>query len=230
MNIEITIPEGWEDVKLGQFMDYMKALKPYEGTPEYEVVKYEKAMNHFCNITTETIRQLPMEYYNGILTEMIKLFEQGEKMSLVKHFVVGSTKFGFIPSLDDMSYGEYLDLSTYSKDLWPNAPTVMSILYRPVTKELDGKYDIQPYSGTNEDMETLFKSALTMDIAWGAIGFFTILSKDLLKGMMDYSMKTLEKMKSNTLVQETLTKNGVDMSVLQSSQEIISQGLKRLQD
>ena len=230
MNIEITIPEGWEDVKLGQFMDYMKALKPYEGTPEYEVVKYEKAMNHFCNITTETIRQLPMEYYNGILTEMIKLFEQGEKMSLVKHFVVGSTKFGFIPSLDDMSYGEYLDLSTYSKDLWNNAPTVMSILYRPVTKELDGKYEIQPYSGTNEDMETLFKSALTMDIAWGAIGFFTILSKDLLKGMMDYSMKTLEKMKSNTLVQETLTKNGVDMSVLQSSQEIISQGLKRLQD
>ena len=230
MNIEITIPEGWEDVKLGQFMDYMKALKPYEGTPEYEVVKYEKAMNHFCNITTETIRQLPMEYYNGILTEMIKLFEQGEKMSLVKHFVVGSTKFGFIPSLDDMSYGEYLDLSTYSKDLWPNAPTVMSILYRPVTKELDSKYDIQPYSGTNEDMETLFKSALTMDIAWGAIGFFTILSKDLLKGMMDYSMKTLEKMKSNTLVQETLTANGVDMSVLQSSQEIISQGLKRLQD
>jgi hypothetical protein len=230
MNIEITIPEGWEDVKLGQFMDYMKALKPYEGTPEYEVLKYEKAMNHFCNITTETIRQLPMEYYNGILTEMIKLFEQGEKMSLVKHFVVGSTKFGFIPSLDEMSYGEYLDLSTYSKDLWPNAPTVMSILYRPVTKELDGKYEIQPYSGTNEDMETLFKTALTMDIVWGAIGFFTILSKDLLKGMMAYSMKTLERMKSNTLVQETLTANGVDMSVLQSSQEIISQGLKRLQD
>jgi hypothetical protein len=106
----------------------------------------------------------------------------------------------------------------------------MSILYRPVTKELDGKYEIQPYSGTNEDMETLFKTALTMDIVWGAIGFFTILSKDLLKGMMAYSMKTLEKMKSNTLVQETLTANGVDMSVLQSSQEIISQGLKRLQD
>jgi hypothetical protein len=230
MNIEITIPEGWEDIKLGQFMDYMKALKPYEGTPEYEVLKYEKAMNHFCNITTETIRQLPMEYYNGILTEMIKLFEQGEKMSLVKHFVVGSTKFGFIPSLDDMTYGEYLDLSTYSKDLWPNAPTVMSILYRPVTKDLNSKYEIQPYSGTNEDMETLFKTALTMDIVWGAIGFFTILSKDLLKGMMAYSMKTLERMKSNTLVQETLTANGVDMSVLQSSQEIISQGLKRLQD
>jgi hypothetical protein len=129
-----------------------------------------------------------------------------------------------------MSYGEYLDLSTYSKDLWTNAPTVMSILYRPVTKDLDGKYEIQTYQGTNEDMETLFKHALTMDIVWGAIGFFTLLSKDLLKGMMAYSIQKLEKMKSNTLVQETLTQNGVDMSVLQSSQEMISQSLKKLQD
>jgi hypothetical protein len=79
-------------------------------------------------------------------------------------------------------------------------------------------------------METLFKHALTMDIVWGAIGFFTLLSKDLLKGMMAYSIQKLEKMKSNTLVQETLTQNGVDMSVLQSSQEMISQSLKKLQD
>ena len=230
MNIEITIPESWEDIKLGQYMEYMRAVKPYQGAEDFEVVQYEKAMNHFCNITTDVIRQVPMEYYNGILAEMIRLFQQGDEMPIIKHFVIGSTKFGFIPSLDNMSYGEYLDLSTYSKDLWANAPTIMSILYRPVTKELDGKYDIQPYSGTNEDMETLFKTALSMDIVWGAVGFFTLLSKDLLKGMMGYSMKTLEKMKSNTLVQETLTANGVDMSVLQSSQEMISQGLKRLQD
>jgi hypothetical protein len=230
MNIEITIPEGWEDIKLGEYMEYMRAVKAYEGTEVAEVVQYEKAMNHFCNITTETIHQLPMENYNGILAEMMKLFQQGDTMPLTKHFVLGSTKFGFIPSLDNMSYGEYLDLSTYSKDLWTNAPTVMSILYRPVTKELDGKYEIQAYQGTNEDMETLFKHALTMDIVWGAIGFFTLLSKDLLKGMMGFSMKTLEEMKSNTLVQETLTANGVDISVLQSSQEMISQGLMKLQD
>lgn len=230
MNIEITVPEGWQDVKLGQFMDYMRALKPYEGTPEYETIKYEKAMNHFCNITTDLIHKLPIENFNGIMTEIIKLFEEGEQMPLTKHFVIGSTKFGFMPSLDEMTYGEYLDLSTYSKELWPNAPTIMSILYRPVTKELDGKYDIQPYSGTNEDMETLFKSALTMDIVWGAIGFFTTLSKDLLKGMMDFSIKKLEKMKTNSQVLEALTKNGEDISLLQSSQEMISQGLTKLQD
>ena len=230
MNIEITIPEGWEDIKLGEFMEYMRAVKAYEGTEELELVQYEKAMNHFCNITTETIRQLPMENYNGILAEMMKLFQEGDKTPLTKHFVIGSTKFGFIPSLDNMSYGEYLDLSTYSKDLWANAPTVMSILYRPVTKELDGKYEIQTYQGTNEDMETLFKHALTMDIVWGAIGFFTLLSRDLLTGMMGFSMKTLEGMKSNTLVQETLTANGVDMSALRSSQAMILQGLKKLQD
>lgn len=230
MNIEITIPEGWEDVKLGQFMDYMRALKPYEGTPEYETVKLEKAMNYFCNISTEVINKLPMENYNGILNEMVSLFERGEQIPLVKHFVIGSTKFGFIPSLDEMTYGEYLDLSTYSKELWPNAPTIMSILYRPVTRELNGKYEIQPYAGTNEDIEALFKKALTMDIAWGAIGFFTLLSKDLLKGMMDYSIKTLTKMKANSQVQEALTESGVDISQLQYLQEMISQDSTKLRN
>jgi len=230
MNVEITIPEGWEDIKLGQFMEYMRSLKPYEGTPEYEVVRYEKAINHFCNIDTGMLRKLPLDDYNVILAEMIRLFQQEGQLPLIKHFVIGSTKYGFMPSLDEMSYGEYLDLSTYSKDLWPNAPTVMSILYRPVTKELNSKYEIESYQGTNEDMETLFKSALTMDIVWGAIGFFTLLSKDLLKGMMDYSTKTLEKMKQNSVVQEVFKENGVDISLLQSSQEMISQGLKKLQD
>lgn len=230
MNIEITVPEGWEDIKLNQYMDYVKALKPYEGVPEYDVIKYEKAINYFCNITTDLIHKLPMENYNGIMAEMINLLQQGEQMPLVKHFVIGSTKFGFIPSFDDMTYGEYLDLSTYSKDIWTNIPTIMSILYRPVTKSDKDKYDIEPYSGTNEDMETLFKTALTMDIVWGAIGFFTLLSKDLLRGMMDYSMKKLESLKTNSQVLETLTKNGVDISVLESSQEMILQSSKQLQN
>lgn len=229
MELEIIVPESWEDIKLGNYMEYARAIKPYLGTPEFEVVMYEKAMNHFCNLGTELIRKLPVENYNGIYAELVKMFSQSQQIPLVKHFIIGSTKFGFIPKLDEMSYGEYLDLSTYMKDVWTNAPTIMSILYRPVTKEMDGKYQIEPYSGTNEDVETIFKSALTMDIAWGAIGFFTNLSRDLLIGMMDYSTKTLEKMKTNTQVLEAFKKNGVDTSLLQSSQETISHALRKLQ-
>jgi hypothetical protein len=230
MEFEITIPEGWEDVNLSKYLAYSKALKPYEGTAEYEQVMYEKAINHFCDLSTDLLRKLPMENYNGIMDLVRTLFEQGEQMPVVKKFVMGSTEFGFIPHLDNMTYGEYLDLSTYSKDLWQNLPTFLSIVYRPITKQHNGTYEIETYNGTNEDMVELFRNALTMDIVWGAIGFFTILQRDLLTGMGTYSIQMLEKMKTNTQVLDTLIKNGVDTSVLQSSQETISQNLTRLPD
>jgi hypothetical protein len=230
MELSITIPEGWEDIKLSKYLAYAKALKPYEGAPDYEQVMYEKAINYFCDLSTDMLRKLPMENYEGIMELMRLLFAQGEQMPVVKKFVIGSTEFGFIPNLNDMTYGEYLDLSTYSKDLWQNLPTFLSIVYRPVTKKDKDTYEVEAYNGTNDDMVTLFTHALTMDIVWGAIGFFTILQKDLLKGMGTYSIQILEKMKTNTQVLETLIKNGVDTSLLQSSQTMISQSLTRLPD
>jgi len=228
MKLEITVPETWEEIKLSQYAYYMKALKPYEAVEDYEKVKIEKAMSHFCNIDSETITRLPMEDYNDIATCMQVLFQLGQALPLVKNFVIGDTKYGFMPSMDAMTYGEYLDLSTYSKDMWDNIALIMSILYRPIIKEDKAGYEIQAYNGTNEDVVELFKAALTMDIVWGAIGFFTLLQKDLLIGMMDYSTKKLKGMIEEDLqLQETLISNGVDISQLQYLQEMISQSSKK---
>lgn len=224
MKLEITVPESWEEIKLPQYVHYMKAIKPYEGVEDYEKIKIEKAMSHFCDIDSETISKLPMENYSGISAYIHELFQQGQELPLVKNFVIGDTKYGFMPSMDSMTYGEYLDLNTYSKDMWNNIATIMAILYRPITKEDKNTYDIQAYNGTNEDTVELFNHALTMDIVWGAIGFFTLLQKDLSIGMMTYLMKTLKKtIKEDSQLQETLTTNGVDISRLQYLQEMISQ-------
>ena len=212
--IEIIVPEAWEDVKLSQYIAYMKALKPYQGTEEYATVMYEKAINHFCDLSTDMLRKLPMENYNGIMHHMKELFAEGEQLPVVKKFVVGDTTYGFIPNLDSMTYGEYLDLSTYSKDLWANLPTFLSIIYRPIIKTKGDTYEVKPHNGTDQDVIDLFTVALTMDIVWGAIGFFTALQKDLWKGMATYSVQMLEKMKTNSQVVETLIKNGELVSIM----------------
>lgn len=228
MKLEIIVPESWDEIKLSQYTAYMKALKPYKGVEDFEKVKIEKAMSHFCDIDSETISKLPMENYNGIAACMQDLFQEGEQLPLVKNFVIGSTKYGFMPSMDAMTYGEYLDLSTYSKDMWNNIALIMSIIYRPITKEDKKGYDIEAYNGTNEDVVELFKAALTMDIVWGAIGFFTLLQRDLLVGMTGYSVKKLKEMiKEDFQLQETLITNGVDISQLQYLQEMISQSSKK---
>jgi len=228
MKLEITVPETWQEVKLKHYLEYMKTIKPYEEAENYEHIVLEKSINHFCDLSTEQLHRLPIEEYQGIVGYMADLIKGGQSAILVKSFMIGSTKYGFIPSLDKMTYGEYLDLSTYFKDMWPNMATIMSILYRPITKENGESYDIQTYNGTDIDTEALFEHALTMDIVWGAISFFLCLQKDLSAGMVNYSIKNLKVMiKKDSLLQETLAENGVDMSQLQSLQEMISQNLKK---
>lgn len=228
MNIEITIPETWSEVKLKQYLDYAKSLKPYEGTEDYELVALEKAINHFCNVSTSQLNALPIENYKGLIGYMTDLLKDGESSPLIKKFVVGSTKYGFITSLDKMSYGEYLDLTTYFKDMWPNMTTIMSILYRPIVEESGETYSIKPYNGTDEETEALFSHALTMDIVWGAISFFLSLQRDLSIGMVNYSIQTVTEMiKKDSLLQDTFIKSGADISQLQYLQETISQSSKK---
>lgn len=222
---EIVVPETWADVTLGRYMTFIKALKPYEGSEEYDKVFLEKAAAHFCDLSQEALMQLPIETFNGIIGYLKELFESGLNLPLIKDFEMGSTKYGFIPKLDEMTYGEYLDLTTYFKEMWPNMPTIMSVLYRPVVQEDVRGYRIAEYKGTDEDAEELFNHFLTMDIVWGAIGFFHYLQKDLLNATLTYSLKVTKKelKKKNSQLMETLTTNGADISQLQSLLETISQ-------
>jgi hypothetical protein len=230
MELTITVPESWADVKLGKYKSFMKAIKPYKGVEDETEVMYEKAMNFFCDIDSQTIAKLPIENYNGIMTELINMFTQSEQLPLAKRFTIGSTVFGFIPSLDDMSYGEYLDLTTYFKDMWPNMGTIMSILYRPITEDHGSTYKIKQYTGTDEDMETLFDKAMTMDIVFGAISFFLSLRNELATAMVTYSTKNLMTIAAkNSLIQEALEKSGADMSQLQSLLTTISQSSTKSQ-
>ena len=70
------------------------------------------------------------------------------KQELVMHFTMGTTKFGFIPKLDSMSFGEYIDLDTNIGD-WQKIEKAMAVLYRPVIKEYGNLYDIEDYRGDN---------------------------------------------------------------------------------
>jgi len=227
--LEIVVPDTWADVTLSQYMAFMKSLKPYEGSELYGQVMLEKAAAHFCNIPLEVLIKMPIEDYKSITSYLQQLFDFGKDLPIVKDFEMGTTKYGFIPKLDEMTYGEYLDLTTYFKDMWDNMPTIMSVLYRPIVQQDVRGYKIKPYSGTTEDTEELFKNFITMDIVWGAIGFFTSLQNDLLNVIQTYSLKILKKEmnKKNSPLMEILTTNGVDISQLQSLQETISQNLTK---
>lgn len=230
MKIEVTYPESWTDIKYSQYSKYYKQIKPYEGTDELPKMVVDQGALNFCKVPAEHLYQLPTEAINKIATVITNLVSN-TKLPLVKTFTVDNTEYGFMPNIEEMSYGEYLDLTTYFKDMWNNIPIIMSILYRPITKQLGKTYEIEAYTGTNDDRIELFKHVLTMDIVWGAIAFFLDLQKDLLIGTQIYLQKELKNLtKGNSTVKMALMKNGVDTTQLQFLQEMTSLNLTMLQD
>lgn len=89
-----------------------------------------------------------------------------------------------------MAYGAYVDLSKYESlsmnEKWAEA---MSILYRPITKKVGNFYDIRPYEGMI--LEDVFLD-VTMDVHFGAMGFFFSILKDVQKGILNYLSQTKE--------------------------------------
>ena len=226
MQITITYPESWAEIKYSDYLKFYKQIKPYEQTDQYETKSLEAAAVHFCNVPTELLYSLPEDTFSKVKTHLQTLFSTIPNVPLTNMFQVDETNYGFIPSLDEITYGEYLDLANYcdNKNMWDNMPIIMSILYRPVDKQLGKQYTIQPYKGTNDDRIELFKHVLTMDVVFGATGFFLSLQAELLSATLAYSMEILKKEGDHqTLaVVEDLLKNGMDITQLPFLQTMIS--------
>jgi hypothetical protein len=214
----INCPQSWADVKLADYLEFYKLAKSYADTEQYQEKAILFATFNFTDITEDEYLALPESTFSEIQNKIGTLLNTTD-LPLVKSFQIEDKKYGFIPSLDDMSYGEYLDLVSYSsKDMWNNIPVVMSTLYRPITKTMGKLYSIEKYNGTNEETKTLFLDALTMDIVFGALSFFLHLQLDLQNATLIYLPEKLKKSKDPKVLAalKDLEKNGVGITQLQS--------------
>jgi hypothetical protein len=232
MEINITIPESWQDVTIQQYLKFYNAMKPYDGAEEYTTKIVEVAAYYLCNIDANTLNKLPIDTFNEIAKSIMDLILSGKKQELVKSFVLGDVKYGFINNLDQMTYGEYVDLVTYSKDSYENAALLCSILYRPILEENKGTYKIEDYKGTNQNQIELFYQKLTMDIVFGALAFFLNLQTDLSNSTLTYTIQEMQKILETptSTAAQILAENGVSTEQLQLLQEMIQQGSMLSQD
>ncbi len=173
MKITITYPESWAQISYKDYMQYYNSVKPYDGTEQMARKNLEAGALYFCKVPAEYLYKLPNETFAKIEQTLTDLFSVSTKIPLSNQFEIFDTTYGFVPNLDNISYGEYLDLVSYtSKDLWENIPIVMSILYRPVKLQLGKNYTIQPYTGTDNDTIEMFREKLNMEVVFGATSFF----------------------------------------------------------
>jgi hypothetical protein len=228
MKQDYFIPQDWSDVTIKEYSKFHSAAKIYENIAEFEERIVDLAILHLCHIPKEELMKLSESTRLSIANDMRRLLNSATTQPLVKRFELLGTKFGFIPNLDQMSYGEYLDLVDVCQDTWKNMAMIAAILYRPIVEEQQDKYSIEKYAGTNDDVVAIFNDKLGMDIVFGAVSFFLNLQKELLIDTSIYMMnQTLNQELRNTQLRQDLQRNGVPMQLFQRFQERVSLTLKK---
>jgi hypothetical protein len=160
MELKLVVPTSLDEITLEQYQRFARI----EGDEEF---RQKKMLEIFCQVPFAELPKVRLVDANNVLTVLSKTLNQ--KPELTKFFELKGTKYGFIPALNDISLGEFVDLDNYMKD-WATMHRAMAVLYRPVTKEKGERYDIEDYT-PDEDREELFKQ-MPVSVALGSMVFF----------------------------------------------------------
>ena len=200
MKLEISIPTELKEIKLSQYQAFLKIAKDNED----EEFLNQKMVQTFCNIDLKDVAEIRFKDVLEITASLGKMFDV-KSHKFINRFKLGGVEFGFIPELEEMSFGEYTDLDTYIGD-WDNMHKAMAVLYRPITKKgLNNTYEIEKYNGSITYSDVMKHAPL--DIVFGANVFFYNLGNELLKSTMNYLENNKEM--QTILQQHNLENDGV---------------------
>ena len=179
MKLEISIPTELKEIKLAQYQAFLKIAKDNE---DMEFLN-QKMVQTFCNIDLKDVAEIRFKDVLEITASLNKIFNV-QSHRFINRFKLGGVEFGFIPELEDMSFGEYTDLDSYIGD-WENMHKAMAVLYRPITNTgLHDTYEIEKYNGSITYSDVMKHAPL--DVVFGANVFFYTLGNDLLKSTLTY--------------------------------------------
>jgi len=220
MKVDVLVPSSLEDITLEQYQKFAKI-----NTEDNENTNFlmHKTVEIFCNLQLKNVARIKFNYVKQILNDINKVFE--EKTDLVPRFTLGGVEYGFIPALDDMSLGEYIDLDENFTD-WETMHKAMSVLYRPVTLKKGYRYQIEEYDGI-QYAEVMKKAPL--NVVMGCMVFFYSLNRELLKTTLNFLQTEIPKQMTTEQFQ-TLEKSGVGIRASMESLKGMYPSLTILQD
>lgn len=202
MKIDILVPQSLSDITLEQYQKF-EAINTEDNSNTSFLL--HKMVEIFCNLDLKDIAKIKFTYVQQIINDLNVMFDQDPK--LIPTFNLNGVTYGFIPKLDDMTLGEYIDLDNTLSD-WQTMHKAMSVLYRQVTVKKDNRYQIEDYEGTKQ--AEAFKQ-MPLDVVIGCLVFFYNLNNELLQTTLNYLSREMEE-NLTTEQRQILDQSGVGIN------------------
>lgn len=197
-SIKITLPEDISDITLEQSQKYLSIVRR-EDISEFD--KTKRIVVLFTGLKRRDVELMDVGDYDTIVKQINKALDLDVEFE--NRFTLNGVEYGMIPKLDEISAGEYIDLSSYGTSP-ETLHKVMAILFRPVIlSDAFGNYEIESYTA-NSDYAEAMKQA-PMNIVNGMLVFFCLLSSELQIHTLKYIASVQEALK---LKQALTSKSG----------------------
>ena len=200
MKVNINVPDSLNEITLYQYQRFEKLIQENEASHFVN----QKTIEIFCNIELKDVARIRIADIDDLLSHLNNLLQQ--KPKLTKTFKLGVYEFGFIPKLEDMTSGEFIDLENYLGST-ETLHQAMAVLFRPIKSKVKDLYIIEEYESSYKYSEVL--KYMPLDIALGSMLFFWTLQNDCVNALTDYIQNEVEQSEQ---AKQVLERSGVGIN------------------
>ncbi len=213
--MKINIPESLNEITIKQFFDFKKCCDASQDDNYLRLAM----VSIFCDISIQDIKKISSKDYIEISNQLTEVLKQ--EPIHVEKFIINGVSFGFIPNLEKITAGEYIELDTLFKDEETYLEQ-MAVMYRPITGTYKNLYHIEPFEDVDKHKDIMIAAPISAYL--GAKVFFCNLLTELLESFQTFLILGSKEVK---VLEEVLATNGVGINQFIQSLEEISMNLKK---
>ena len=200
MKVDINVPDSLNEITLYQYQKFERLIQNNEASHFVN----QKTIEIFCGIELKDVARIRIADIDSLLVHLNTLLQA--KPKLTRTFKLGVYEFGFIPKLEDITSGEFIDLENYLSDT-ETLHKAMAVLFRPIKSKVKDLYIIEEYEAADRYSEVL--KYMPLDIALGSMLFFLTLLNDCGNALSHYILNEVEQSEQ---AKQVLAKNGVGIN------------------
>lgn len=213
--MKINIPENLNEITIKQFFDFKKCCDTNQDDQYLRLAM----VSIFCDVSVEDIKKISSKDFIDISNQLTNVLK--ETPTHIERFIINGVEFGFIPNLENITAGEYIELDTLFKDEETYLEQ-MAVMYRPIVSKHKNLYRIEPFESTEKHKDIMIAAPISAYL--GSKVFFCNLLNELLES---FQLFLIMGGKEVTDLGEVLATNGVGISQFIQSLEEVSMNLKK---
>lgn len=213
--MKINIPESLNEITIKQFFDFKKCCEKSQDENYLRLAM----VSIFCDISVEDIKKISSRDFIEVSNQVQQVLT--ETPTHIEKFIINGVSFGFIPNLDKITAGEYIELDTLFKDEETYLEQ-MAVMYRPITGTYKNLYHIEDFEDVDKHKDIMAFAPISAYL--GSKVFFCNLLSELLESFQIFLISGSQEVTDLELI---LEKSGVGINQFIQSLEEISTTLKK---